>query len=416
MIANVSEYKITLSPLSPLHIGSGDVLDPYEYFILSQDGYDFLYTINLSGLIEQVSPAERQQLLKILDTPDLFAQRKAIAELAGRYFSSKPYLFTQFSTVTQELKTKYLSLLHQPKAPFRLEVHTMTRDPKTQMAYVPGSSLKGAIRTAWLNYLTSLKDERELEQELAAVTEQRIPFRWAPKPRQAQIMEALLLGNEKHNDHGMSIDIQKDPFRAIQITDLFQTQPTVLFSHIAKLNILQKNNGSSPQSNRRPSGGEILLYCDCLVPWEGENLALTGRMSFQSHLWTAEWLNDRTKQSEKVITGEPITAQNLLNALNTFYRNRFKLECENYYTKQKNWGLDKAADKLKENIEKIDPGCEALVRVGRFSQFESMTLNRFHNKSGVRVRFGASRTAAKADSIIEHSTPLGWCKLRLDRI
>jgi len=414
MKANVSYYKITLTPLTPLHIGSGEVLDPYEYLITSKDGYDFLYKIDLMQLIERASQIERDNLLKVLDAPDLYAQRRTIADLAGKYFSSRPELFCQFSTVGSDVKSTYDDLLKNPSSQSRLEIHVMTRD-QNGLAYVPGSSLKGAIRTAWLNHLAEQTDETKLQRQLSDVTGQKIPLRYAPQAKHAQAMEAHLLGNAKINtrinDRGATVNavVQKDPFRAIQLTDLNQNDDGPLFSHIVRLNILSKNANRPQQRGTRQNTERIQLYCDCLVPCEGENLALTGRLSLQNHLWSAECFG------QKVITGVPITAEKLLQALNNFYRARFNYEYENYYTKQKEWNLAVTADWLKDDIEKIDPACEALILVGRFSQFESLTISRFHRDiRSTKVRFGDSRTVAKEDTTVPANAPLGWCKLRME--
>ncbi len=44
-------YKYKLTPLTPIHIGSGDSLEPYEYVIKN----NFLYKFDMSVLYNNVS-------------------------------------------------------------------------------------------------------------------------------------------------------------------------------------------------------------------------------------------------------------------------------------------------------------------------------------------------------------------------
>lgn len=416
MQANVKRYQVTLVPLTPIHIGSGNMLDPYEYIIQQEDGFHILYRVNLDHLFSAVSPAERDDLLEALDSPDLFRQRQTIHKVAVKCFKNSPQLFERFATVSKEFARDHQKILQDPRAQSKLEIHIMTRDATTGFPYVPGSSLKGAIRTAWLNQVADSRPDPVLRSLLSEVVGHTPPFRRKePTQRQAQVMEAILLENAVKNKGGYSPVVQKDPFRVLQISDLYRTDETTLFSTIARMEILNPTaSAKAPKygsRNRKTAG--IQLYCDCLVPAEPGELALTGRLTLQEHLWAAECVDRGSGGSPKVVTGKRFDAAALRAALNAFYKNCFDQEYARYYRKPE-WGLHEEAEHLKDQVAAIDGDAEALIRVGRFSQFECMTLAKFDPI--VQKPHGKSRTVAKDDENIPCTIPLGWCKLRLDPV
>ncbi len=123
--------KITLTATSPVHIGTGQVYHPNEYVVTqTKEGVQFFSRINQSVFIKGLSPDLREEL-----TDAMMDDGFSLSEFFRAH-----------------------SLNHTECRRYRIENHTGKKDPaeireciKTaDRPFIPGSSLKGAIRTALL--------------------------------------------------------------------------------------------------------------------------------------------------------------------------------------------------------------------------------------------------------------------------
>ena len=131
-------YRLHCEPLCPVHVGSGDTIEPFEY-VLTDD--EWLVAIRMDEFIENLTEAQRREFLSLCDRAQFPFLRKWLREHAGR----KRY--ERFALqVTPEA---FRELREHQDDPNRLgEIHLFARHPGTGRPYLPGSSLKGAIRTA----------------------------------------------------------------------------------------------------------------------------------------------------------------------------------------------------------------------------------------------------------------------------
>jgi len=164
----MSTWRFILTPLTPLHIGAGEEIEAYEYVIT-----DRLYKFNLGAFITALEPNEQEEFLRLVETSilrmrDFIRQHEDLAQQ-----------YAQFSAaVSSEAKQVYEARITKAEGdptinPFIKSFHR---------PYIPGSALKGALRTALLYHAMDKdnpeRNARRLEQ--AAFRFRRIqedPFR-----------------------------------------------------------------------------------------------------------------------------------------------------------------------------------------------------------------------------------------------
>lgn len=169
----MATYQLTLTPVTPVHIGCGEELPGYAYFL-----DDFWYIYSIDRVLEQLPAAVRLRLVDVA-THNVMAlagalqaypeAMKAAAEAIGGY--------SEAARLAWETARE-----HQFQALVQRFVHSQNR------AYIPGSSLKGVLRTALLyaygKPFTAQKtgrDARDLEAETFAYEARRLntdPFRF----------------------------------------------------------------------------------------------------------------------------------------------------------------------------------------------------------------------------------------------
>ncbi len=148
----LSSCRLDFTPLAPVHIGSGEDMDPTSYVLDA----DTLYEFSPSALAAVLDEADRKRLLGLVDGTRgenaltgvrefLFERRDGLVAHASRAVRA--------ASGVRELYEARIGTLAQreTKAIHRLEMERVFSHPDTRTPILPGSSLKGAIRTALLN-------------------------------------------------------------------------------------------------------------------------------------------------------------------------------------------------------------------------------------------------------------------------
>lgn len=128
--------RLTLTALSPLHIGCGQDYAPYEYL---NDTPESVVVFGVEQLQSVIPPTERHGLSKAASE---LAPEKSIQKFIGHY---KEALLAQ-----PGLRRIPKLAMHLPERTNIKRLERTTFDPLTDAALLPGSSIKGALRTAWL--------------------------------------------------------------------------------------------------------------------------------------------------------------------------------------------------------------------------------------------------------------------------
>lgn len=179
---------LAISTLSPVHIGCDEVYEPSGFVI--HDG--LLHVLNPADLATALTDKEHRQLAALAD------QREPIGALQ-RFFRDAAARFAELArqqvTVAPELAHEYTVKAGRPtqrdpngEATYNsFQFARSAYRPFDGTPYLPGSSLKGSIRTAWLNRLNDgaappdrRASSRSLEERLLGYTAGKFendPFR-----------------------------------------------------------------------------------------------------------------------------------------------------------------------------------------------------------------------------------------------
>ena len=362
-------YPYTLTMLSPVHIGSGEELEPSEYIVtreeLNGQTQYIVDVIDLPAFLASLTPDARRRFDAAVSGSVLHPLRRFIRE------NCDPKRFRRYWCSTSgEFYERYMEGLQDDRC--RLIVNRMMRTGLDSRPYIPGSSLKGAIRTALINQAARLK-------------------RIASGGRQDRDFEPLALDYMNQRGRG---EIRADPFRAVKVTDAplppdaISIDPSKIFKpgadgrsgDPAGIQMYHEMTSSAPDKQEITAAGTIAI---------DERLART-----KVRNWDFEHCVSR-----------PITIHQLLQACNEFYGARLREEHEKFYRKRGD--LEEFGSKLLKMVEAMK-GNQALVRLGRFSHFECVTIGGYarNPKRGA----GATRTLAAGE------LPMGWARLTVEGI
>lgn len=139
-------YRFRATPLTPIHVGNGDILAPEDYLIAG----DHLIQFNRSATLRDMQPETRRQLEERLDRNDFQAAQEILRK------SVQPRHHRCRIQIGAESRADLLKAVGNPLDPVvrQRAVQGFIRNPLTGQPYLPGSSIKGAIRTAVVNFFT----------------------------------------------------------------------------------------------------------------------------------------------------------------------------------------------------------------------------------------------------------------------
>lgn len=189
-------HRLALTPLSPIHIGCGEDFEPTNYVI--EDGV--LYGFDPSRA--QLGDAQRARLAAAANRASLLEIQRFFRENASTFKAQADVMMP----VSPGVAAKYENDVGRPVNveangnrvfnQFFIERGSYT-GPLGQ-PYIPGSSFKGAIRTAWLDALNGGRQPSDVQ------------FSHRGEARSTSAMERRLLNG----------DFQTSPLRLLKIADL----------------------------------------------------------------------------------------------------------------------------------------------------------------------------------------------------
>ena len=133
----MTTYRLRIQPLTSLHIGTGEVVNPGEYFVFD----NMAYFVDLGAIAAKLTASSRDQLLRKMDTPTWVSDlcdTKGFPEIIKRRARFSASLGEDTSDITEKWG----------KGSTALAVALLPR--AITGVYLPGSSIKGALRTALL--------------------------------------------------------------------------------------------------------------------------------------------------------------------------------------------------------------------------------------------------------------------------
>lgn len=182
----MKHYKITMKLLSPVHIGTGKDYEPINYVmhkkqVIKQDGSKseqaFLYNFDEMDFFNALDQAKQKEFSDCAS--NIFALHKFIKQ---NKITAQKVAFCKILT-SKRCFTKYEENLGKAvqkegggKKVFNQFVIAQTfKNPNTHKAIIPGSSIKGAISTAYQELLyKKYKNYKDVESQMLKPNEQNL--------------------------------------------------------------------------------------------------------------------------------------------------------------------------------------------------------------------------------------------------
>jgi len=364
-----TNYRLEIEVLSPVHIGSGrpDLVDDLDYVTAKQ-----IYVI------------DQEQMLAALP-PERWAQAEEAAPLSQLLSAAEYAPFARYT-------------LNDPAGGGRVpRIIEHIKDVRGR-AYIPGSSLKGAIRTslAWSMLRDSGKPVRS--RELG-----RNP-RFADDP-----LEAEFFGRRAKSER---VDPNRDVLRALHVADSRALSPEGGLE-LAQVS-LYSLRGAPERAQLRSKGDQWSFFVEVLTPGtmlqtsvrlddfllQPEIARHVGMMGKQS--WVRGWLTYCNAFSQTVIAHE-----------SDFYEKHAIPKVRAFY------------DKLARQAEAAEPGRECLLQMSWGAGWVSKTVGIALDDTTLaeirdRYRLGRRRDYPifpKSRRLVERGNvaemPMGWVRLRI---
>lgn len=396
----LQHYTLKYTPLSPVHIGADESYEPGNYVIDETAGA--LYRFDTQAALAGLSASERQQLLSIVNgKPDDSMLTKVQAFFHTHREKLMAYAVSPVPTA-KGIKTLYerrigktAQLESQGKRVInKLEIDRTFYNPVNGKPLLPGSSIKGAIRTALLDAENN-KDKYSFDRNV----------------RNQELQQKLFGGGKFHTD----------PMRLVTVGDAgwhgSKDKPScqIQFAVNRKRKPIMKD-GVLLKSQAEASNLYQLLECVEPQHYQG----FIGSITLHNTQTIAQ---DDHKLPKKSLQWQ---IKDIAEACNAFYMGLFWKELSaikelNYLNS--NW--IKQMEQLLGNglLKKLNDGEAFLLRVGRHSGAEALTLDsvrsiKIMQGRGEKPKYEKAPLtwwlAADDTNTKQNMLPFGWVLVEID--
>lgn len=361
--------KCTLKAITPLHVGNGKEYGPADYYqSKTKKGQLLLARADISRLFSSLSEEEKDEFIEHLSDPS---------------FQLEDYLKNILGRTPPKIRS-YLCLLLSPR-PSSVQEHIKTMNK----AYIPGSSIKGSIRTAILHGLLRSEDIDKV-------------YDLIPPGRNRKFWPA----QDFHNQFfaGYKNDPKYSIMKFLQISDTGTVPNTSIFSSVS----LKVGQGSNEWYSR--NGRTVISYLETIGV--GRKLEFDINSHYNSRVHGSLGLEDKK---------ELLDVDNLKKYLFEFSQDYIDHEI-NFAQKYQVAYLEKFYLQLEKLNEKDSP----LMRIGFGSGFLSTTIG-LRLKNERKRAFEMIMQTFKRSCLFEFPKtrkltlrnqkpykPLGWVKVIFD--
>lgn len=376
------KYNVKLIPLTDIYIGSGKDIEAYEYTVKDK----YMYRIDMSEVFDKMNDSEKENFYKILQENNFFNIRSWI------YYNYKEewgYIYKE--KVSSDFEKYYKEKLDD-KSQENSQLSISEFIGYNNKKYIPGSSIKGALRTAFI-YSDFLENEKKYEIKSSyEIKNGKRVYNRKEIDKEAKIMESEVLLAEKEDRYGnkkgekLGLEPKKDPFKTVKI---FDTEEIELEKF--SVNVLQIKEGN--------------LFCEVLNGTYNE-IKKTKKVNFEKGInfniiLTEYSLKDNSMMDYKKNLG----IKKLLDSLDDKMENILNFEIEKEREKD-SYNLRSFYEFLKKIFNSFKNKNISLVRIGKYTGFNDKTINLLTTNPSEN-----SRTI-----LDENNYPMGWVLIKVEEV
>ena len=373
-------FDVTLQPLTGIHIGTGNSMTPMEYLIDVVNGKNRYITYSSESILDRV--VSDPKLLTEYEKACNDSSMVMLHHFFERNFSIRKDL-AYICDITKSFYQEYEMKSKKNPLDSTCDVFQMYRPLGKKAAVIPGSSLKGSIRTAMLNLVMHEWDDSSFYDSLYD--------RFTDAKERNDTRKASYVEKDVQKKI-MGKDPKNDLFRTLSIGDAqFSPKGSQLVGKV--INIVTQEYDHTLQAKGIPMYAEVLR--GTLMDSETTG---SSRFSIDRDLQEILFRNNRYGSMKSII-----------QACNYFFKREFVREATKFYD-----GVDDPRlglyGELRSMIEQVPSDSEDtfLVRVGRWSQVEFVTLEPMYRLPKVPRDQGHGNTRMVFD-YDGQLLPLGWC-------
>ena len=339
---NHESYNVRLHIISPVHVGSGQELDPFSYVIRDNK----LLIIDLAKWIENFS--DKETLYQKMDSEDYIDLRNYIA----KNFNDDNAVLTTIDVKSSEVVRTYKKAVYDKTSKNQALINFMTRNEITKIPYLPGSSVKGAIRTAIANMFVISANIKSGDSYKSGYNKKIF---------------------------GKSTD---DPMKNLKISDVsLEKFGSVIF----------EAREHSPKDKKTPKDSYEAAVSFCQI---GTPVVYPLKISLNPF----------------PLHGEIVDTKFLIDSLHRFYMPKFIEEYEKFYKDESYKDIRQAIAPLNMEALRLKTN-EAFVRIGHFSHVECVTLDKIRSPKTRKGKDGKPLPWGKTRTLANGIYPFGWVKL-----
>jgi len=360
------QLRVCLHVLSPVHIGCGDVYEPTGFIVNPDkkqmtvfDPLDFIKHLDDKGRSSFTATCSKGTVGSIIELFDYISSHQGAVH--GRSIEIAQHIAQHYNEKIRKLKDQNEKMIGQELNNFA--INRTAYNPQTDLPYIPGSSIKGAFRTAYLSMLAKDTGIKNYWEKSTRGPDFAI-YKDIGKKRIAKQFEKELLKG----------DFATDPFRMVKVSDFLpvgQVKTKIVYA-VNKKKALTVKKSFSKQEDKSPF--QIL---EILMPGN----VFLGTISIQ-------------QPDKKAGIEKPVTIDILRKALYDFYVG--ELEQEEKMLKVINVGCN-ITGKAKADFDGRVGKNTSVVRIGRHSGAEAVTIE--ENRL-IKIMQGRG----KQDRFLDHAT------------
>lgn len=376
MNAFLTTARLVLTPLAPIHIGADEDFEPTNYVIEGRT----LYAFNPAKA--QLPPLLQETLLNLVQR----VEQCTLFELQKFFYQNRAYFIPHANIkipVAAGIANQYQNRIDSPAQQEmtqdvinKLAIERTIYNPLTALPYIPGSSVKGALRTALLQHLVNTSHIKISSNDIER------------DRRFAANLEKQFFGKDFH----------LSPLRLLKISDFMsanQLRHEIIFSK----NFPYEQGKSGAPDTRQEVISELQFR------------SLTASVTLQAR----ENRTARRKGEEvDLMPKKSYTIQEVAEFCNDFYLKQLRSQVTDRRLKdvwEKTW-LQKITALLEDSDfqRRIQSNQAFILRLGRFGGKASKVLEQAFAHKPPKTTCLSARLDNKKNSI-----PFGWAVVEIEQ-
>lgn len=387
----LEEHRLVITTLTPVHIGCGEDYTPIDYVIDD----NALFAFDSPAISEALSANARTRLRKLVKgnrQEDVLKQVQKLFYNEREALIAKANHYLPVASGVADLYQKRIGQTAQQESSGkkvfnRLEIERTFYNPVSQKPVIPGSSIKGAIRTALL----------DMENKDNACS----------RNEKNQELQRRLFKYEK---------FEQDPMRLVQLDDTQWVEKDVIHSEIRFAVNRPRQEPKQGQSKRTMAEDKGLYQLLETLP----GLSLR---TYSSRL-TIQKVNQLCQSGKLPTTELRWTMEQIVQACNSFYRPLLQREMS--VIRERRYASSEWEEHMRKLLVRTEPLLTSnkamLLRLGRHSGAEAVTLNGVRRKimqgRGNRGKYEPNPRTLWLATDVRNSrsemTPFGWILVEID--